>query len=135
MTKIKEIYKCNVCGNIVEVLHVGVGELVCCNESMQLMSEKNRDEGEEKHVPVVEKLPANVCQGKDGFRVRVGEDKHPSTKDHYIEWIEINTTDGKSGKKFLNPEEDPEVDFYTRKEVKSIRSYCNIHGLWKKDVV
>ncbi len=135
MTKIKEIYKCNVCGNITEVLHEGVGELVCCNQPMQLMEEKTKDEGEEKHLPVIEELPANMCQGKDGFKVKIGEVEHPSEENHHIEWIEINTVDEKSGKRFLKPGEKPEVEFYTRKEVKSIRSYCNIHGLWKKDVV
>lgn len=135
MTKIKEIYKCEVCGNIVEVLHTGVGELVCCNQPMILQETKTEDEGVEKHLPVIEELPANVCQGKDGFRVKIGENEHPSDENHYIEWIELNTTEDKSGKKYLKPGEKPEVEFYTRKEVVSIRVYCNIHGLWEKNVI
>ncbi len=135
MTEKKQIYKCNICGNIVEVLHTGVGELVCCNQPMELMIKKEKDEGVEKHLPVIEDLPANVCQGKDGFSVMVGEEEHPSEENHYIEWIEINTVDGKSGKKFLKPGEKPKVDFYTRMKITSIRIYCNIHGLWEKNVI
>ncbi len=130
MTQKKEIYKCFVCGNIVEVLHVGVGELVCCNEPMKLMEEKNKEEGIEKHLPVIEELPPNMCQGKDGFKIKIGEVNHPSEENHYIEWIEINTINGKSGKKFLEPGDEPESNFHTRHEVESARAYCNIHGLW-----
>ncbi len=98
---------------------------------MTLFKEKDKDEGLEKHVPVLEELPANVCQGKDGVVIKVGEVAHPMEKDHYIEWIEITTADGKTGKKFLKPEDKPEAEFYTRKEVISARAYCNIHGLWR----
>lgn len=135
MTKQKEIYKCDICGNIVEVLHAGVGELVCCDQPMDLLQSKTSDEGEEKHLPVIENLPPNVCQGKDGFKIKIGEVLHPQEEKHYIEWIEINTVDGKSGKKFLQPGDSLEVEFYTRKDVTSVRVYCNIHGLWEKDVV
>jgi superoxide reductase len=131
----KEIYKCGICGNIVEVLYVGGGELVCCNQPMKLMEEKKEEEGKEKHLPVIEELPPNVCQGKDGFKIKVGEIEHPSEDNHYIEWIEINTKDGKSGKKFLKAGEKPEGEFYTRKEVTNVRVYCNIHGLWKKEII
>ncbi len=134
MTKEKQIYRCNICGNIVEVLHSGVGELVCCNQKMELLKEIEEDTGVEKHLPVIKEIPPKTCQGKDGFKISVGEKEHPSEKDHYIEWIEINTADGKSGKKFLAPGDVPIVDFYTRIEVKSIRVYCNIHGLWKKKI-
>ncbi len=135
MTEKKQIYKCLVCGNIVEVLHTGIGELVCCDQPMELQQPKKTDEGVEKHLPVIEELPPNACRGKDGFRVKVGEVEHPMTDDHYIEWVEVNTEDGKSGKKFLEPSDKPEVDFYTRIDIKSIRVYCNIHGLWEKHVV
>ncbi len=134
MTEKKQIYKCNVCGNIVEVLHTGVGELVCCGKPMELFKIKSKEEGTEKHLPVIEELPANVCQGKDGFKIKIGEVDHPSEENHYIEWIEVNTEEGKSGKKFFKPGEKPQADFYTRINIKTIRVYCNIHGLWKKDV-
>ncbi len=135
MTNKKQIYRCNICGNIVEIVHSGVGQLVCCNENMELLEEKEKEEGTEKHLPLITELPANVCQEKDGFKVKIGEIEHPSDENHYIEWIEINTEDGKSGKKFLVPGDKPEVDFYTRMKVTGVRAYCNIHGLWKKDVV
>ena len=133
MTDRNQIYKCGICGNIVEVLHSGAGELVCCGQSMKLIDEKTQDEGHEKHIPVIEELPANVCRGKDGVTVKVGETKHPMNKDHYIEWIEIIPADGKIGKKFLKPGDKPEVEFYTREKIISARAYCNIHGLWKTD--
>lgn len=131
MTELKQIYKCEVCGNIVEVLHTGSSDLVCCGQPMTLLKEKNQDEGLEKHVPVIKELPANVCQGKDGVIVKVGEKEHPMEKDHYIEWIEITTADGKTGRKFLTPSDKPQAEFYTRKDIVSARIYCNIHGLWK----
>lgn len=128
MTKLKEVYKCNICGNIVEVLHTGEGELVCCGQQMELLIEEREDVGEEKHVPVIEKLE------EGGLRIKIGSLPHPMEKEHYMEWIEINTIDGKSGKKFLKPKDSPKADFYTKFEVKSVRAYCNIHGLWKKTV-
>ncbi len=134
MTKNKEIYKCLVCGNITEVLHIGFGELVCCNKPMELQVAKDKEEGAEKHLPVIEDLPPKNCAVKDGFKIKIGEEEHPSLNEHYIEWIEINTEDGKSGKKLISPGDKPEVDFYTRKNVISIRCYCNIHGLWEKNV-
>ena len=131
MTKENQIYKCNVCGNIVEILHMGAGQLVCCDQPMELLEEKTKDEGLEKHVPVIEELPANMCQGKDGVKIKVGEVEHPMEENHYIEWIEIITADGKRGKRFLRPSDKSEVEFYTRKEVIGARAYCNVHGLWK----
>ena len=131
MTQLNQIYKCPVCGNIVEVLHTGAGELVCCGQPMQLHSENTVDAATEKHVPIIEELPANVCRGKDGLKITVGEVAHPMDEDHYIEWIEIITSDGKRGKKFLKPGDKPEVEFYTRMEITGARAYCNLHGLWK----
>jgi len=121
MTKLNEIYKCNVCGNIVEVLHTGAGQLVCCGQNMELLQEKNRDEGLEKHVPVIEKA-------ENGFKVKVGSVPHPMEEKHHIEWIEIISR-GRVYRKFLRPGELPEAYFQTEPE--SVREYCNIHGLWK----
>ena len=150
MTKLNAIYKCEVCGNIVEVLHIGVGELVCCGQPMKLMVAKAKDEGQEKpsvvpsltsdrtmedkHVPVIKELPANACQGKDGVVIVVGEVEHPMEEAHYIEWIEIIAEDGKRGKKFLQPGDKPEAEFYTRKKIIGARAYCNVHGLWEMNV-
>ena len=134
MTKQNQIYKCEICGNIVDVLHNGAGELVCCGQPMNLMEEKIKDEGMEKHVPVIEKSSVDDCQCKDCFLVKIGEVEHPMTEDHFIEWIEIVMENGKRTKKFLKSGDKPEFKFNVKKKVISIRSYCNIHGLWKHDV-
>ena len=124
MTKQKEIYKCNICGNIVEVLHAGVGELVCCGEPMELLKEKTQDSAIEKHVPYIEKT-------KDGVIVKVGQNQdHPMEEKHYIEWIEI-IADGAAYKKFLKPGDKPQAIFEIKAKNISAREYCNIHGLWK----
>ena len=125
MTQLTQIYKCNVCGNIVEVLHEGGGKLVCCGEPMELLMEKTEDVGQEKHVPVIEKT-------ETGIRVKVGSIPHPMEEDHYIEWIEI-IVDGKSYREFLKPGDQPEAEFNIDREAEEIkaREYCNIHGLWK----
>ena len=117
MTELNQIYKCNVCGNIVEVMHAGIGELVCCGKPMELQTEKTEDEGNEKHVPVIEEN-----------KVKVGSIPHPMEEEHYIEWIEI-TANGKTGKKLLKPGDSPEAKFETQPE--KARIYCNVHGLWK----
>jgi superoxide reductase len=118
------MYKCNVCGNIVEVLYSGKGELVCCGQPMQLLDEKTQDEGLEKHVPVIEKT-------ENGFKVKVGEVEHPMEEAHYIQWIEL-LADDQSYKKFLKPGDKPEAEFCIVAESVSAREYCNVHGLWKK---
>ena len=123
MTQQKQIYKCNVCGNIVEVLHSGVGQLVCCGQPMELLKEKIEDMGLEKHVPVIERV-------KKGIRVKVGSLPHPMEEKHYIEWIEI-IADGEYCRKFLNPGDKPEAEFEIKVEKIEAREYCNIHGLWK----
>ena len=123
MTELRQIYRCNVCGNIVEVLHAGVGTLVCCGQPMELLTEKTEDAGLEKHVPVIEKT-------ETGYLVKVGSVPHPMEEKHYIEWIEL-VTDGKSCRKFLKPDEKPETLFEVKAEKVWAREYCNIHGLWK----
>jgi len=124
MTKEREIYKCEICGNIVEVLHIGVGTLVCCGKPMKLQIEKTKEEGKEKHLPVIER-------NEEGVIIKVGSIPHPMTEEHHIEWVEISTEKGES-KKFLKPGEKPEVKFPVKNKVKS-REYCNIHGLWKEN--
>lgn len=124
MTKIREIYKCNVCGNIVEVLHAGVGELVCCDEPMILLDEQTQDSTKEKHVPFIQKTA-------DSIIVKVGQnEKHPMIDKHYIEWIEL-IADGKSYRTFLKPGDEPQAVFPVKATTLSAREYCNIHGLWK----
>jgi superoxide reductase len=123
MTKRLQVYKCNVCGNIVEVLHEGVGQLVCCGQPMELMVPKTEDVGKEKHVPVIQKK-------KDVITVKVGSVPHPMEEKHYIEWIEV-IADGRAYRKFLNPGDSPEAEFEITFEPLEVREYCNVHGLWK----
>ena len=118
-----EIYKCEVCGNIVEVLHGGDGELVCCGQPMNRFVENTVDAAKEKHVPVVEKI-------EGGVKVKVGDVAHPMEEKHWIEWVEI-ITDGKSYRQFLNPGEAPEATFNIEADQITAREYCNLHGLWK----
>lgn len=123
MTELSQIYKCNVCGNIVEVLHTGAGELVCCGQPMELMEAKTEDQGKEKHVPVVEHT-------EEAIRVKVGEVPHPMEEKHYIEWIEI-ISDGKVYREYLKPGEIPDAVFYLKADKVKARIYCNVHGLWE----
>lgn len=118
-----EVYKCEACGNIVEVLHGGPGELVCCGTAMALMTENTVDAAKEKHVPAIEKIAG-------GVKVKVGEVAHPMDEKHYIEWIEI-IADGKIYREFLNPGDPPEATFTVEAAQISARGYCNLHGLWK----
>ncbi len=120
-----QVYKCEVCGNIVEVLHVGGGELVCCGQPMKLLEEKTADSGTEKHVPYIERVG-------NKYVVRVGQNQaHPMEEKHYIEWIEL-IVDGQVYRKFLSPGDEPKAEFEVP-EGKDVyaREYCTLHGLWK----
>jgi superoxide reductase len=118
-----QVYKCEVCGNIVEVLHPGAGELVCCQQPMALQVENTTDAAQEKHVPVIEKVDG-------GVKVKVGSVAHPMEADHYIEWIEL-IADGKVYRQFLNPGDAPEAVFSVEGGELSARAYCNLHGHWR----
>lgn len=121
MTERKQVYRCNICGNIVMVLHAGKGQLVCCGQPMELLQERTEEVGKEKHVPVIETT-------ERGVKVKVGSVPHPMEEKHYIEWVEVEG-EGLLCLKFLQPGEAPEADF--RVKATSAREYCNIHGLWK----
>jgi len=123
MTNIREIYRCEICGNIVEVVHASGGTLVCCGQSMTLVKENTVDASKEKHIPVVEKV-------EDGILVKVGSVEHPMTPEHYIEWIEVHTAN-KIYRKYLKPGEKPQAMFKVEEEIKFVREYCNVHGLWR----
>ena len=118
-----QVYKCNVCGNIVEVLRGGVGELVCCGQPMERLVERTADEGKEKHVPVIEKVDG-------GIKVKVGSVPHPMEAKHYIEWVEL-LVDGKVYRQFLKAGDAPEAVFSVDGGSVSAREHCTIHGLWK----
>lgn len=123
MTKLHEIYRCKVCGNIVELVHASIGELVCCNQKMELKKENSVDAATEKHVPVIEK-------NGDKILIKIGSEPHPMEEAHFIEWIEI-LADGQSYKKFLQPGDAPEAEFCVEASEIIAREYCNLHGLWK----
>lgn len=123
MTELKEVYRCKICGNVVEVLHNGAGELVCCGQPMELLKAKKEDIGKEKHVPVVEHT-------EEAVRVKVGEVPHPMEEQHYIEWIEL-IADGKVYREHLKPGQKPQAVFYLKAGSVSARIYCNVHGLWE----
>ncbi|MCX5749694.1 MAG: desulfoferrodoxin [Candidatus Saganbacteria bacterium] len=118
-----EVYKCSVCGNIVEVLFVGGGELVCCGQPMVLQVENTVDASKEKHVPVIEKM-------SEGIKVKIGSIAHPMEDKHYIQWVQIIAGD-RSYREFLRPGMTPEAVFKLANGTMSAREYCNLHGLWK----
>lgn len=123
MNQRENIYRCNVCGNIVEMVHAAKGELVCCGQPMELLVEKTQDEGYEKHVPVVEK--------EDGkAKIKIGAVPHPMLPEHYIEWIEV-INDDRIRRVYLKPGDAPEARFCMPKSGGAIaREYCSVHGLW-----
>ncbi|MCI1945449.1 desulfoferrodoxin [Clostridium luticellarii] len=124
MIEVKQVYKCEICGNIVEVLYKGGGTLVCCGKPMKLIEENTVDAALEKHVPVIEEIPG-------GVKVKVGSVEHPMLPEHYIQWIEVHT-ENKIYRKYLKPGEKPEATFKVDEKVIAAREYCNLHGLWKK---
>ena len=123
MAKRLEVYRCEVCGNIVEVLQGGNGQLVCCGKPMKLLIENTTDAAREKHVPVVEKVAG-------GYKVKVGSVPHPMEEKHYIEWVELVAGD-KAYRQFLSPGQAPEAFFSVEAADVFAREYCNLHGLWK----
>jgi superoxide reductase len=122
MTKMFEVYKCEVCGNITKVVHASGGVLVCCGKPMILQLEKTADVGKEKHVPVVEKSGAGIV-------VKVGSVPHPMEEKHYIEWVEVRTGENLYIRGF-KPGEKAEAEFCISDVSAKVRAYCNVHGLW-----
>ena len=122
MAQLNEVYRCEVCGNIVEVVHAGVGELVCCGQPMKRMVENTVDAAREKHVPVVERT-------EDGIIVKIGSVAHPMEEKHYIEWIEVVAGE-KVMRTHLKPRMAPEARFKCAGNKFTVREYCNLHGLW-----
>ncbi len=128
MAKLLGIYKCEHCGNIVEVFFEGAAPIVCCGDEMTYMEEKTADSTVEKHVPFIEKT-------SDGYKVRVGEAAtHPMLEEHYIQWIELIVDDFVL-RKTLKPGDLPEAEFKVA-EAKNVvaREYCNVHGHWKNQL-
>lgn len=128
MTQKREVYKCEICGNIVEVLHEGRGELVCCGQPMKKMEEKDNEEGlNEKHIPMAEEKENEII-------VKIGEVEHPMINEHHIEWVELHTEKGVYREE-LGPNQKPTINLKKPKEkLTKVRSYCNLHGLWIKEL-
>ena len=122
MANLLEVYKCNLCGNIVETIHAGGGTLTCCGEAMALLTENTVDAAKEKHLPVIEKIDG-------GFKVTVGSVAHPMDEKHFIEWIEL-VADGKAYRQFLKPGEVAEAVFCVTAATVTARELCNLHGQW-----
>jgi superoxide reductase len=118
-----DLYKCEICGNMVEVVHASGGILVCCGQNMTLQVENTVDAAKEKHVPIIEKVDGGVI-------VKVGAVEHPMVVTHYIEWIEVQTSN-KIYRKYLNPGDKPQAIFLVKEEILCVREYCNVHKLWK----
>lgn len=123
MTALNQVFKCVRCGNIIEVVHPGVGRLACCGQEMAPFSEKDSDVGKEKHVPI-------ITNNNGIINVKVSSVPHPMEEMHYIEWIEI-IADDHAYKKFMKPGEEPEAEFALNAKAVKARAYCNVHGLWK----
>ncbi len=122
MAERNQVYKCEICGNIVEVLHGGKGELVCCGKPMKLFIENTVDAAKEKHVPAIERTD-------QGWRVRVGSVAHPMEDKHYIEWIALYA-EGRVYRKYLKPGDAPEAEFTCQATEVTAKEFCNLHGLW-----
>lgn len=118
------VYKCEICGNVAEILTAGGAELMCCGQQMAMQAENTTDAAVEKHVPVVDKVDG-------GWQVTVGSVEHPMTDAHLIEWIELSAGDAVY-RQFLSATDKPTAFFPTAAETVSARAYCNLHGLWKK---
>lgn len=127
MVKRTEVYKCELCGNIVEVYEGRDGVLVCCGQEMSLLEEKSADMTTEKHVPVIEKI-------EGGFKVTVGSTIHPMTEEHSIQWIELITDKDEVLTAYLKPGKEPVAIFKTDAKKVTAREYCNLHGLWKNEL-
>ena len=126
MTALLQVYKCEICGNIVEVIHASFGKLVCCGKPMVHLEEGVTDAAKEKHIPVIEKISG-------GYKVKVGSVDHPMTAEHYIEWIEL-LADGIAYRQFLNPGDKPEAVFLIEADKVSARELCNLHNVWKGEL-
>jgi superoxide reductase len=125
MAELLQVYKCSICGNIVEVVFAGGGDLSCCGKKMELLAENSVEASLEKHVPV-------CVQEAGNLKVKVGSISHPMEESHYIEWIEVIDEDGRALRKFLKPGESPEAEFcIIPKGRLTVREYCSLHGLWK----
>ncbi|MDE7469480.1 MAG: desulfoferrodoxin [Desulfovibrionaceae bacterium] len=122
-TKRNDVYKCNHCGTMMQVLHEG-NIPVCCGTVMERLEPNTQDASQEKHVPFIEKIDG-------GYKVTVGSVEHPMEEAHYIEWIQLIAGESVHTV-FLHPGEKPSATFtISTNEPITTLEYCNLHGLWK----
>jgi superoxide reductase len=124
MTSLNQIWKCEICGNVIEVTHVGADALVCCSKPMDLQKENTVEASKEKHIPVVEET-------ENGIKVTLGSIEHPMEEAHLIEWIELVVGKKAICRHYLSPGDKPIAEFKAKPVGYSVRAYCNLHGLWK----
>ena len=124
MLKRGQIFRCNTCGNMFELINVGGGTPACCGNEMEILSDAPKDVGAEKHVPIIEKT-------ESGVKVKIGSIPHPMEETHYIAWIEI-ITDNETQRVFLQPGDAPEAVFKIDDTTNLFaKEYCTVHGLWR----
>ena len=123
-----KLYKCNICGNLLYTVEDSGVVQLCCGQDMEEIYPNTVDAAQEKHVPVIDRCGNDVL-------VNVGSDNHPMTDKHYIEWIVLVTDSGMHVKE-LNPEDSPRAFFRLclEEKIEAAYAYCNIHGLWKKEI-
>ena len=127
MSKEVKFYICKHCGNIVGLIHDSGVPLVCCGEKMSELVPNTTEAATEKHLPVVE-MDGNIV------KVSVGSVEHPSTEEHYIAWVYLQTAHG-GQRKAIKPGDKPEVSFALQDdELIAVYAYCNLHGLWKTEI-
>ena len=128
MTERFQLYKCEVCENITEIIRQGTGQLVCCGQPMRLCMANKDETIRENHIPLLERA------SNEGLMVKVGITEHPMAQKHYVEWIEIIAED-RACRQFLKPGDNPIALFDKQKTPLIVREYCNQHGLWKGYII
>ena len=121
--KRSQVYYCEICGTVAEILEPGRAPIVHCGVPMVLLEEMTEGEGAEKHVPVIEKIDG-------GYKVTVGKVEHPMSRSHFIGFIDL-IHDGHVSRHYLEPGADPVATFMTDAKQVAARAWCNLHGLWK----
>jgi len=124
-----DMYKCDDCGMIIQVIIEGDGKLVCCDEEMELLVPHGLSDEmlNEKHIPVFVKSDT-----EEGGEIRIGSMPHPMIPEHYIMFAEAIAPDKSHFKlKYLNPGDEPKMLLKHSLDKISAKIYCNLHGLWE----
>lgn len=126
MTERLEMYRCEICGNLVQVILAGGGELVCCGQPMTLLKPNTiEDAALEKHIPV-------YIQHENGVEIQVGSVLHPMNDNHYIMFIESISEDRNRMKlQYLHPGQEAKMLLEEKLGKEKALEFCNLHGLWE----